>query len=251
MQASRTHLVLIPTYNTGAALLLRTVREARDVWAPVWVIVDGSTDGSAAAVSGLATSDADTRLIQLTENRGKGGAVLEGLRAAELDGFTHVLVLDADGQHPTDRIREFMARSSREPHRMILGDPVFGPDAPLARVLGRRLSNALVDLETLWAGVGDSLFGFRVYPLRPLLDIMSRTRWMRRYDFDAEAVVRLLWLGILPVSIRVPVRYLSMVEGGVSHFRYIRDNVLISFMHVRLLLIWASQLPSLLRRRLG
>jgi glycosyltransferase involved in cell wall biosynthesis len=246
MQASRTHLVLIPTYNTGADLLLRTVREARDVWAPVWVVVDGSTDGSAAAVTGLATSDADIRLIELVENRGKGGAVLEGLRAAERDGFTHVLVLDADGQHPTDRIREFMTRSSRDPDRMILGDPVFGPDAPRARVLGRRLSNVLVDLETLWAGVGDSLFGFRVYPLRPLLDIMSETRWMRRYDFDAEAVVRLFWLGILPVRVRVPVRYLSMAEGGVSHYRYLRDNALISFMHARLLLAWAGRLPRLL-----
>src|SRR4051812_21166414 len=156
---------------------------------------------------------------------------------------------------PTGSIQPTGSASSwpalREPHRMILGDPVFGPDAPLARVLGRRLSNALVDLETLWAGVGDSLFGFRVYPLRPLLDVMSRTRWMRRYDFDAEAVVRLFWLGISPVRVQVPVRYLSIVEGGVSHFRYVRDNFLISFMHTRLLLVWASRLPGLLRRKLG
>lgn len=251
MQASRTHLVLIPSYNTGAALLLRTVRDARAAWAPVWVVIDGSTDGSGAAVSDLAARDAAVRVLVLPANRGKGGAVLVGLRAAAQEGFTHVLVLDADGQHPADRIAAFMARSAQAPDSMILGEPVFGPDAPRARVLGRRLSNALVDVETLRAGIGDSLFGFRVYPVQPLLDIMSGTRWMRRYDFDAEAAVRLCWSGIAPLRIRVPVRYFSASEGGVSHFRYVRDNAVIGAMHARLLLGWAARLPGLLRRRFG
>jgi glycosyltransferase involved in cell wall biosynthesis len=251
MSASVSHLVLIPTYNTGSDLLLRTVRAARVEWAPVWVVVDGSTDGSAAAVCELAAADADLRVIELAGNQGKGAAVLAGIRAADREGFTHVLVLDADGQHPISRIGEFMERSEREPGRMILGDPVFGPEAPRARVLGRRLSNALVDLETVRAGVGDSLFGFRVYPIRPLLEIMSRTRWMRGFDFDAEAAVRLTWSGILPIRVRVPVRYLSRDEGGVSHFRYVRDNALLGAMHARLLLAWAARLPGLLLRRFG
>jgi hypothetical protein len=93
-----------------------------------------------------------------------------------------------------------------------------------------------VHLETLWAGIGDSLFGFRVYPIAPLVEIMEATRWMRRFDFDAEAAVRLCWRGVRPVNIAVPVRYLSAEEGGVSQFRYLRDNLLLTWMHTRLVL---------------
>ena len=74
---------------------------------------------------------------------------------------------------------------------MILGDPVFDASAPRIRLRGRRIANWCTNLETLWAGIHDTLFGFRVYPIAPLLAVMQRSRWMRRFDFDAEAVVRL------------------------------------------------------------
>jgi len=227
---SATHLVLIPSYNAGPRLR-QTVEQALAVWRPVWVVVDGSTDGSADALAGTGA-----RVLRLARNRGKGGAVHHGLAEAERTGFSHALVMDADGQHPAERIPAFMAASLAQPQAMILGQPGFGPDAPRARVLGRRVSNALVALLTTWAGVGDSLFGFRVYPIRPLLEAMAETRWMRRFDFDAEAVVRLCWRGVPPVKLPAPVRYLSPDEGGVSHFRYGRDNLLLAWMHLRLLL---------------
>ncbi len=251
MPASRTHLVLIPSYNPGAQLLLHTVRGARTAWAPVWVVLDGSTDGSAEALAPLEAGDPDLRVFRLPRNGGKGAAVLHALREADRLGFTHALVMDSDGQHPADCIPGFMATSAATPEAMVLGQPVFGTDAPRIRVLGRRLSNWWVDVETLWAGIGDSLFGFRVYPVRPLLEVMERSPWMRRFDFDAEAVVRLCWRGVRPVRRPVPVRYLSRAEGGVSHFRYVRDNILLSFMHLRLVLGFLLRLPLLLRRRLA
>ena len=69
--------------------------------------------------------------------------------------------------------------------------------------------------------------------------------WMRRFDFDTEAVVRLAWRGVRPINLDAPVRYLSAEEGGVSHFHYVRDNVLLSWMHLRLLLGFAWRLPAL------
>lgn len=239
------HLVLIPTYNTGARVL-QTVEEAKREWQPVWVVVDGSTDGTAEAL--LARQDAELRVMVLERNQGKGAAVLHGLRAAREAGYTHALVMDADGQHPAARIREFMAASQANPDAQILGVPVFGVDAPLERVLWRKMSNFWVDLETLWRGVGDSLFGFRVYPIAPLVEIMRSSRWMRRFDFDAEAAVRLCWRGVRPINIAVPVRYLSAADGGVSHFRYLRDNLLLTWMHTRLVLE-ALLLRSWRRRR--
>lgn len=248
--ASTTHFVLIPSYNTGARVL-ETVREARACWNPVWVVVDGSTDGTGDRLHAMAGSDAGLRVFVLPDNRGKGAAIYHGLQQAMLEGYTHALTMDADGQHPAQKIPEFMAASQRAPVALILGLPVFDASAPLLRVRGRRISNGCVNLETLWCGIGDSLFGFRVYRVEALLDIMRHQRWMRRFDFDAEAAVRLCWRGVRPINIPAPVRYLRPDEGGVSHFNYVRDNVLLSWMHLRLLAGFVLRLPILLWRKLA
>jgi glycosyltransferase involved in cell wall biosynthesis len=243
-----THLVLIPSYNTGLQLV-ETVRRARAHWAPVWVVVDGSTDGSDAALAASVAGDAAVRLLRLPANGGKGAAVLHGLRVAEAAGFTHALTMDADGQHPAELIPGFMAASKADPGALVLGRPVFGEDAPGLRVRGRRISNWWAEFETLRAGIGDSLFGFRVYPIAPLRRVMERTRWMRRFDFDPEAAVRLCWEGLQPVNLPAPVRYLRREEGGVSHFHYGRDNLLLTGMHIRLVFGMLRRLPRLAARR--
>ena len=240
-------LVLIPSYNTGRQVL-ETVRAARAAWTPVWVVVDGSTDGTEALLRQAAAADPGLEVLALPENRGKGAAVLHGLEAAARRGFTHALVMDADGQHPAGCIGAMMAASRAAPEAMFLGQPVFGPEAPRLRVRGRRVSNWWARLETLGAGIGDSLYGFRVYPIAPLLAVMRSSRWMRRFDFDPEAAVRLCWQGVPPVNLPTPVRYLTAAEGGVSHFRYGRDNLLLTAMHTRLVLGMLRRLPRLLRR---
>ena len=250
MTDSPTHLVLIPSYNTGPQLL-HTVRSARAQWAPVWVVIDGSTDGSAAAVVELAATDPSLRVLTLTRNCGKGAAVLHGLEAARAAGYSHALTMDSDGQHPAELIGAFMAESAARPDAMVLGRPVFDASAPLLRVRGRKVSNWWTDLETLGAGIDDSLFGFRVYPVAPLIEVMRRQPWMRRFDFDTEAVVRLAWRGVKPVNIAAPVKYLSAAEGGVSHFHYGRDNLLLTWMHARLMLGFVLRLPWLAARRLA
>jgi glycosyltransferase involved in cell wall biosynthesis len=246
---SRTHLVLIPSYNPGQKVF-ETVRAAREQWAPVWVVVDGSTDGTAAGLQQLAAADPDLRVIVRATNGGKGTAVLDGLKEAVASGFTHVLAMDSDGQHPADRIPAFMAESAAHATAMVLGEPIFDASAPSIRVKGRKISNWWANLETLWWGIHDSLFGFRVYPIAPLLRLMRRSLWMRRFDFDVEAVVRLSWAGVPVRNLPAQVRYFTAAEGGVSHFNYWRDNVLLSSMHARLFAGFLVRLPFLLVRRL-
>jgi glycosyltransferase involved in cell wall biosynthesis len=246
----QTHLVLIPSYNPGPKVY-DTVRSARDQWTPVWVVVDGSTDDSAAGLQAMAAQDEGLRVIVLPQNVGKGSAVLHGIELAAAQGFTHVLTMDSDGQHPAHLIPQFMAASSAQPGTMVLGMPVFAADAPRLRVNGRKLSNLWANLETLWAGIGDSLFGFRVYPIAPLQRVMYGNRWMRRFDFDPEAVVRMCWLGVKPINLPATVKYFRPDEGGVSHFNYLRDNLLLTWMHSRLFFGFLLRLPVLLARRLG
>jgi glycosyltransferase involved in cell wall biosynthesis len=247
-ERSTTHLVLIPSYNPGPKVY-ETVRAALGRWNPVWIVVDGSTDDSAARLSAMAAAEPGLRVFVLPQNRGKGAAVLHGLERAASLGFTHALTMDSDGQHPADLIGEFMRSSQADPDAMVLGRPVFDSSAPLLRVRGRKICNWWVNLETLWSGIGDSLYGFRVYPIAPLVRVMHRQPWMRRFDFDAEAAVRLSWRGVPAINVPAPVRYFRIDEGGVSHFNYWRDNALLTWMHLRLFIGFLLRLPLLAARR--
>lgn len=245
---SRSHVLLIPSYNTGPKVY-ETVAAARAQWNPVWVVTDGSTDGTPAGLKAMAEKDPGLVVIALPANVGKGAALLHGLERAQAAGFTHALTMDSDGQHPAALIPAFMQASLARPETMVLGRPVFDASAPLLRVRGRRVSNWWTNLETLGAGIADSLYGFRVYPIAALVAVMRRQPWMRRFDFDTEAVVRLAWRGVKPVNLDAPVKYLTAEEGGVSHFRYVRDNALLSWMHFRLMLEFVLRLPVLAWRR--
>jgi glycosyltransferase involved in cell wall biosynthesis len=249
MIISPTHLVILPSYNTGPRLR-EVVAEVLRHWQPVLVVVDGSTDGSEAPLLELAKSQPGLSVLQQPCNAGKGAAVLIGAHIARARGFTHALVMDADGQHPAASIVEFMAVSRRHPAALVLGRPVFPSNIPAERLHGRKLSVGLVRLELLGAGIADPLFGFRVYPLAPLLEVLGPRRGGRRYDFDTEAAVRLGWAGVPPLNVAAPVRYFSPAEGGVSHFHYLRDNATLVWMHTRLILeliFW--RWPALLRHR--
>ena len=247
---STSHLVLIPSYNSGAKVY-ETVAQAREHWNPVWVVVDGSTDGTTTTLQEMASRDGGLRVFVLPQNQGKGAAVLYGLDQAAQQGFTHALCMDSDGQHPANLIKSFMQCSAAVPTAMVLGVPVFDASAPALRVWGRKVSNGWANLETLWAGIGDSLYGFRVYPVEPLRRVMRGQRWMRRFDFDPEAAVRLCWDGVPPINLPAPVKYLQAHEGGVSHFNYRRDNLLLTWMHTRLMLGFLWRLPTLIMRKRG
>jgi glycosyltransferase involved in cell wall biosynthesis len=244
-----THLIIIPSYNTGAKLF-ETVAQARAQWTPVWVVIDGSTDGTGIELKRRAARDPGLQVLIQPLNGGKGAAILAGLRMAQAHGFTHALTMDADGQHSAESIPAFMAASQQQPQALILGLPVFDESAPRLRVEGRRVSNGFANLETLWLGIRDSLCGFRVYPIAPLREVMESHHWMRRFDFDVEAAVRLCWRGLDLVNLPVAIRYFRPEEGGVSHFQYGRDNVLLAGMHVRLLAGFLLRLPQLIGRRL-
>jgi glycosyltransferase involved in cell wall biosynthesis len=226
------------------------VHEALAQWNPVWVVIDGSTDGSDKELQAWSKNDARIRMIVRPQNGGKGAAVATGVAEAIDRGFTHVLIMDSDGQHPSDHIPAFMAASQANPEALILGRPIFGPEVPLERLHGRKLSVGLAHIEILGAGIDDPLFGFRVYPAKPLKEALASTRRARGFDFDPEIAVRLVWAGVPTLNLPAPCRYLSKSEGGISHFRYLRDNLKLIWLHTRLLsqvLIW--RWPQILRRR--
>ncbi len=237
MSLPDTHVVIIPSFNPGRKLS-ETEKGVLGVGARVIVVDDASTDGSAEPLAAWAVHEPRLDVLRLAVNQGKGGAVLAAAEWALRQGRDHALVMDADGPHPIGQVVEVLEASLRKPGALIVGKPVFGAEAPKVRLYGRQLSVGLVKLEAGRQAIEDPLFGFRVYPLRALVEVMSRTRWARRYDFDPEVAVRLVWAGVATENRPARCRYLSSAEGGVSHFHYFRDNVRMVFLHTRLLTQW-------------
>jgi glycosyltransferase involved in cell wall biosynthesis len=213
------------------------------------VVDDGSGAAANAAAAELAARHpGKVTLVTHPRNRGKGAAVMSGMRAAAAAGFTHVLQIDADGQHDTADVPAFLDRSARHPQALVLGRPIFDASTPGVRYYGRYLTHAWVWINTLSLDIADSMCGFRVYPLAPVLGLAGEERLGERMDFDTEVLVRLHWRGVPMVDVPTRVTY---PRDGQSHFRLWRDNVRISAMHARLFFGMLQRLPVLLRRRRG
>lgn len=226
--------VIIPSFNSGPQLE-KTVREILTLWRPIIVIIDGSSDGSDVSVRSMAASIPGLHILSSEKNQGKGCAIMSGMRLAADKGLSHVATFDADGQHHAPDLPRFMAASQKNPSAMILGCPIFGADAPRIRVWGHRLANFFSTLETCGAGLGDSLFGFRIYPVFPSLSVFRKIRGIHGFDVETQLAVRLAWKGIPAITLDTPVYYRTKAEGGISHFHYVRDNSLLIQAHALLL----------------
>lgn len=238
--------VLIPVYNHEHAIgaVLRAVLEHG---VPCILIDDGSSASCACELDALAgAAPGQVVLVRHACNIGKGGAVLTGLRHAALDGYTHLLQIDADGQHCTADIARFLALAKLHPHALIAGYPVYDETVPALRLYARYLTHIWVWINTLSFAIRDSMCGFRVYPVKPLMALATRQRIGLRMNFDTDVLVRLYWDGLEVVNVPTRVGYPS---DGVSHFRLWLDNLLITRMHATLFCGMLLRLPTLLRRK--
>jgi len=239
--------LVLPVYDPGPALA-RTVAALAAHGLAMYLVDDGSGPDTRAELSRLAGAEPLVRLLSLAPNRGKGVAVMAGLRQAGRDGFSHALQVDADGQHDPAAVAAFLALGRGRPGAVIAGAPRFDASAPASRRYWRRLSNVFVWAATLSRDIQDSLCGFRLYPLEPTLALMDREPIPPRMDFDTEIIVRLHWAGVPVLSAPVAVTY---PEDGVSHFRPWRDTLRIIWMHCRLVSGMPARAPRLLARRRG
>ncbi|MDB4974888.1 MAG: hypothetical protein JWN48_3229 [Myxococcaceae bacterium] len=223
--------VLIPTYDNPRTI--RAVVDAVRQHVPdVLVVDDGSGPEGRAACEAL-VRDGVARVVHRPLNGGKGAAVKTGLSALHELGFTHAFQVDADGQHAIADMPRFVSAAAVHPEALVLGSPEFDDSAPKSRLVGRQITRFWTNVETLGPVIADPMCGFRVYPIAPALSANARGNAM---DFDPEIAVGIAWRGAPVLNLKTRVRYLSAAQGGVSHFRLWRDNVLISWMHTRMVL---------------
>lgn len=240
------YCIVIPVYNHGKELL-QTLKELGCYNLPCFVVNDGSNAETTCYLGEAIKNHEWINIITLQNNSGKGAAVKAGLRYACGQQYTHALQVDADGQHCLEDIRKLLDESVKYPNALVLGQPIFSKDVPLSRLIGRQISRFWVCVETVSKTIKDPLFGFRVYPLSSTIQVLDSYRTGNRMDFDPEIAVRLYWKNVLIRNVKTMVTY---PDDGVSHFKMGRDNLLISWMHTKLVLEMFYRLSASLWNRI-
>lgn len=237
--------IIIPTYNHGATiddLLIQLI----PYQLPCIIVDDGSDEPTKTQLKTAGDKFDNVHLLRLANNTGKGAAVLAGITHAQQQGFTHALQIDADGQHNPDDIPKFLQASKTNPQALIAGAPVYDHSAPKNRLYGRRITNFWVSIETLSRQIKDAMCGFRIYPIKPVVELSQQTVLAKGMNFDIEIMVRLVWQGVRVCSVTTKVIY---PKKGISHFKLYKDNLGISWMHTKLFFGMLKRMPLLIKRK--
>jgi len=237
---------LIPVYQHGKTACPIAERLA-STGLPVILVDDGNDKETKKALEDCAAKTPGLALVRLEKNTGKGGAFAKGIEKAKELGLTHVLQIDADGQHDDSVAAFFLEQAGKHPGKIVCGYPEFDETAPRSRVIGRKISTFWAAIVTLSSDLKDTHCGFRVYPVDESLRITKNPFLDRRMGFDTEILVRLYWNNIYPVFFPIKVHYPA---GGISNFHVVRDNIRISWVFTRLCAGMLFRLPLLLAKRI-
>ncbi|WP_305818920.1 glycosyltransferase family 2 protein [Photobacterium leiognathi] len=235
---------LIPCYNHGA-----TVSAVIDALTPYGFPIIVVDDGSELATRKILSEQAkrpNITIVTLPKNQGKGGAVIAGIKQADLLGFSHALQIDADGQHDLTALPKLLEASQAHPEALISGQPIYDDSVPKSRLYGRYATHIWVWIETLSFNIKDSMCGFRSYPIRPIVNVINHNKLGLRMDFDTEIMVRFYWdngdIRYIDTKVIYP-------KDGISHFDALWDNVKISWMHTKLFFGMLPRIPKLIKRK--
>ncbi|MCP4809576.1 MAG: glycosyltransferase family 2 protein [Proteobacteria bacterium] len=231
-------LVVIPSKDNVESVADVAARSLQFV-DDVIVVDDGSTDGTGDAARAVCP------VLTHPVNLGKGAALTTALRHAKENGFTHLIAVDADGQHLPEDLPLFLEAIERDPWAIHLGVRDM-KGAPEKSHFGRKFSNFWIWVET-GHHVGDSQTGYRVYPVEPVLSMRLPEG---RYEWEVKVLTRALWAGIAVRDVACRVFY-PPEEERVTSFRPFWDNVRISLMNTRLVLgrvfwppRWVNRVPA-------
>jgi glycosyltransferase involved in cell wall biosynthesis len=236
---------VIPAYNHYLRLG-PVIDGVRALGLEVFVIDDGNAEPAKSGLAAFHAPDKGVTVVRRRVNGGKGAAVMAGFRTAAQAGFTHALQIDADGQHEPEQAAKFLDLARANPTAVIAGAATYDESVPKARKFGRYITHFWVWVETASLDIADSMCGFRLYPLKPTLEMLAAEHIGPRMQFDTEILVQLHWRRVPVINVPVQVVY---PPDNTSNFRMLADNVRISLMHLGLILQAPIRLPLKLFRR--
>jgi len=213
---------------------------------PCIIVDDGSDEKTKIVLNKIVKKYPYVTLVTQSNNQGKGSAIKFGFEKANELGYTHALQIDADNQHDSNDIPKFIEQINKNENQIISGLPIYDNSIPKSRLYGRKITNFWVIVQTWTTHIQESMCGYRIYPIRPTLEVIYKYNVGLRMDFDIEILVRSYWSGLNITYIKTKVIY---PQKGISHFKMFRDNLLISKMHTILFFGMLKRIPSLVTRK--
>lgn len=230
--------VIIPCYkhaNTLESVILRI----KPFNISVIVVDDGNTPADALIIKKVSDKYPFVTLLTHEINKGKGYAFATGIKFALEKNYETAIQIDADGQHCIEDLDKMIMQIKAHPNCVISGAPIYDESAPRSRVIGRKITNFFVHIETLSKSIKDAMIGFRAYPVKETFRVIEKYNLYTGMTFDIEVLVRLYWSGIKTFFFDTKIDY---PDNGISNFKA-RDQVKISLMHTKLCCIMLLTLP--------
>ena len=199
--AIRRLAAVVPCYASDG--LIPVVEEALVHASEVVIVDDGAPGTRTQPIDGLAGRPG-VRIVRLECNRGKGAAVAAGM-AALLDTPDRpdaIVVVDADGQHPSGRIPAFVAAA--EQADVVIGDRRADRTAmPRIRRFTNSASSALLSLVTR-RRLHDTQCGMRLYRTDAIASVPPPSG---RYEAETVHLRELLRAGARVAWVPIPAIY--------------------------------------------
>ena len=238
---------VIPVYRHGSTLAA-VVKKLTAFNFPIIVVDDGNDEENRSCIEAVEKANPLVTVVTHSKNGGKGQAMISGIKKACEMGLTHILQLDSDGQHDSNRAERFFELSRKNPDAIICGYPEYDENAPKSRVNGRKFANGWIHIVTLSGAIKDAMIGFRIYPIEPFLQMLKHTLYIdKRMGFDIEVLVKMFWRGVKIISEPVKVFYPA---DGISNYNYFTDSLRLTSVYSRLCIGLIFRMPILLCRKI-
>jgi predicted LPLAT superfamily acyltransferase/glycosyltransferase involved in cell wall biosynthesis len=229
-------LICIPTYNNQLNITASVLDALENCFNNILIIDDGSDFVVEDLIKNKISDNYKlSRLIffRFGQNLGKGAAIKEAFKIAIANNYTNLITMDGDSQHRGSDLPAMLEQIKQSPHALIIGKrKLDGENVPESSKFGRKFSNFWVKYQTDQT-IEDSQSGFRCYPL---FFVQNTNFFTKKYDFEIEILIRLIWKNVQIIEIPIDVFYPPKALR-VTHFNKLWDNVKISILNIILVII--------------
>ena len=210
--------IFIPAYNAVKhieAVVARIPGPVREGLVSVWIVDDGSTDGTGELIDRMAERDPVIKPVHFAYNRGYGNAVGKGLELCRAEQIDYAACIHADGQYPPESIPLFVNHMREKGIDICQGSRIASGTAlsggmPLYKYVSGKVLT-FFENQAFKLHMTDYHSGFLVYS-RKALESIPFDRLSRSFDFDLEVIASARAKGLIVDELPIPTRYAGEVS---------------------------------------
>lgn len=221
--------LLIPAYNEEK-YIEGVIENSSKYEMDIIILDDGSIDSTASIVESLISAYSPyLKLIRHSKNLGKGQALITGFDYIKENNYSGVITLDADGQHDTKEIINFLEVIKKEDPDLIIGDRLGNTEGmPFIRLATNVFTSWIIS-KIAGKKVSDVQSGYRYLKTVALKKIKLKTK---NFDTEPEIILLAGWhdMKILNVPIKTIyhddfVSYVNPVKDTIKFFKLVLNSL--------------------------